>query len=307
MSTGLTVLALAVGARAQPPAPAPPTEPPSSDHAAAARVAEASALYEDGQRAHQAGRFVDAAKAFAAADALVPDEAALEAALVAVLKTDEAVLGMELAGRTSRAPTHVKLEQLASRARARFGDDVGRIVVHCARCQVAIDGVPRPRGVAAWVKVGPHQVLIRDGEARETRRVIVEPGAVVTLLPLAGQPKPDPKPPPAPAPGPRRKAKPPAEPGPSPAWFWISFAATGAVGVGAIVSAVDTATRHAEFTDAPTAELAADGEAAQTRTNVLLGVTGGLAALTLAVGLFVVDWDQDDDVSLQPEGLTIRF
>lgn len=273
----------------------------------AATLAKASALYDAGRKAHAEKRHADAARAFAQADVVVPDEAALEAGLVAVLQTDDAVLGMDLASRASRAPGHAKLSRLADMAKARFHDRVGRIVVHCDACTVVVDGVPNKRGVASWVGVGEHTVVIRDGEAKERRKVVVEAGAVVTILPLSPEEKaaePAPSPDAKPEPSPKKQRD---EAGPSSSWFWIGFAATAAVGVGAVISGVDTFAKHTDFTERPTDEAAAEGDAAQTRTNVLLAVTGGLAAVTLALGLFVVDWDQDDDVSVGPEGLTVRF
>jgi hypothetical protein len=278
-----------------------------------AAVERASTLYEKGRQAHDRGAHQEAARAFAAADALVPDSAALEAALVSVLKTDEAPLGMDLATRAGREPGNAKLAGLAERARKKFEGEVGRIVVSCEACVVLVDAVPTKRGASTWVRIGKHQVVIRQGEAKEQRTVFVEPGAVVTLLPLAPSARPSPSPSPDGQPETKkqkrkRKKKRPerAGPGPSPTWFWIAFAATAAVGVGAVISAVDTASKHASFSDEPTEERAVEGEAAQMRTNVLLGVTGGLAVVTLAVGLFVVDWDRDD-VALTPGGVRIRF
>lgn len=292
VSTLFVVLTLALGAAAGDPD----------------ALAKASALYDAGRKAHAEGRHADAARAFAQADDVVPDAAALEAGLVAVLQTDDAALGMDLAGRARRSNDHPKLTRLADMARARFADRAGRIVVHCESCTVLVDGVPQKRGVAGWVTAGEHAVVIRDGEAKEKRAVVVEAGAVVTILPLspeeeAAQPAPAALPKPRPAPEePQRD-----EAGPSPSWFWIGFAATAAVGVGAVISGVDTFMKHADFAESPSDEAAVEGEAAQTRTNVLLAVTGGLAVVTLALGLFVVDWDRDDDVSVGPEGLTVRF
>lgn len=273
----------------------------------AERIEKAGALYEKGRRAHDAGEHEDAARAFADADALVPDAAALEAALVAVLKTQRAALGMELAERSKRVPNNKTVAKLAERTRAKFREAAGRIMVTCDACVVLIDAVPQKRGESAWVSVGEHEVVIRDGDAQEKRTVRVEAGAVVTILPIPPGERPPPNPAenePSPKPTPKDDDQ--AKAGPTTAWFWIAFAATAAVGVGAGISAIDTASKHAEFEEEPTDERAVEGEAAQTRTNVLLGVTGGLAVVTAVVGLFIVDWNRDD-VALGPGGLRIRF
>jgi hypothetical protein len=83
---------------------------------------------------------------------------------------------------------------------------------------------------------------------------------------------------------------------PSPAWFWLAAGATVVAGGVTVASAVDTSSRHATFertcgANPPStcSSLRSDGISAQTRTNVLLGVTGALAAATLVVA-FVVRW-----------------
>jgi hypothetical protein len=281
-------------------------------------MAKASALYEQGQAAHQRGDHLAAAQAFARADELVPDNAALEAALLAVVRTDAAVLGMELAGRTTREPENQQLTDLAAKARARFANEVGRIVVHCDACRPSIDGKEVRKGVASWVTVGSHLVLVSP---KEKRKVIVEPGALVTLVPFREGPQPDPQPEPDPLPLPEPDVTV-DESGPSPAWFFVGLGLTVAGGVGVIVSAVDTKNRHDDFDAAiadgtATADAAAEGEDAELRTNVLIGVTAGLAVVTAAIGIFVVDWSGDGastsatkkraSLFVHPEGLGVHF
>ena len=77
-------------------------------------------------------------------------------------------------------------------------------------------------------------------------------------------------------------------------WFWISAGATAVAGGFTIASGVDTANRHATFVQdcVPPAttrcpQLSTDGQGAQTRTNVLIGVTAALGAATFATGLLV--------------------
>ena len=73
---------------------------------------------------------------------------------------------------------------------------------------------------------------------------------------------------------------------------------TAVVGGVAVWSALDTKSTHDSFvsglcstTGSATCDgLASSGSSAQARTNVLLGVTGGLAVATLVVALVLVDW-----------------
>jgi len=82
----------------------------------------------------------------------------------------------------------------------------------------------------------------------------------------------------------------------SPAWFIVGLSATAIAGGFAIGSGVDTANRSSAFSwcrspSPPSsnncAELATNGQAAQLRTNVLIGVTAGLGALTVLTLPFV--------------------
>jgi len=264
---------------------APALQDGGGETAGTTRLARAVALYEWGTVAHERGDFGEAARAFAQADELVPDATALAAALVAVIKSDDAALGMALASRTAREPFDDKLTELADKVRSRFASEAGRIAVHCDSCDVRIDGETVQRGVATWVATGGHEVVIVVAGRQQRRKVMVEPAAVVTLLPLTA-PSPDPPPPPPPTPG----SKDDSAAGGAPAWFWASLALTAAVGAGAIASGVDTSRKHEQFAEAPTEKASVAGRNAETRTNALIGVTAGLGLITAAVGVFAVDW-----------------
>jgi hypothetical protein len=57
-----------------------------------------------------------------------------------------------------------------------------------------------------------------------------------------------------------------------------------------IASGVDAIDKHDAFLAYPTERTESEGRAAETRTNVLLGVTGAAAVTTAVLGLFVVRW-----------------
>ena len=96
-------------------------------------------------------------------------------------------------------------------------------------------------------------------------------------------------------------------------WFYVGLGATAIAGAATIFSGIDTANQHSEFTSnkcgsanppiaSPCPGEATNGQSAQTRTNVLLAVTVGLAAIT-TVTVFFVRW-HDTRVGLSPSGVT---
>ena len=266
----------------------------------AERDAVAFALYERATRELADGEYALAAKHFARADEISPTPAALEAALIAVHEADDAVLGMILVSRTGREPTHEKLGALAARARARFADRVGRLVVTCRDCEASVNGVVIEPGVASWQPLGPAVVTIRSNGRIEERRVTVTKDVIATVRPTG---------PVAPAPIAKRAPEEATSPtgGVSPAFFWVGVGLTAAAGVGTVVSFVDLKGIHDDFRQTPSAALAEEGDAAQLRTRVLLGVTGGLAVATALVGTLAVDWGGDEEVSVVTDGRTVGW
>jgi hypothetical protein len=258
-------------------APAPARADGDADRA---RAREA---YDRGAAAHQRGDHATAARELALADALVPNPVTLQAALESALAADDAALGMELCDRSQRARTDAALAALVRDARARFGRRAGRLRVDCpaaTACTASVDGAAIETGRAIFVPVGRHVVTVRTGEQEERRPIEVEPGGSASVV-VTGAPAP---PPPAPAP---------AREGPSIGWFAGTLGAAAVAGGVTIGLGVDTAKKHDAFVSAGCAgsvhgdctALADAGRAAQLRTNVLVGVTGALAAATVVVGV----------------------
>jgi hypothetical protein len=260
-------------------------EPPSED---------AGAIYDAATESLRRGDYHEAARGYAKADELAPHAAALEAALIAVMRTEDAALGMTLADRVARDPSNERLGELAGKLRERFEDRAGRLIVEC-RCELSIDGVPAEPGVAVWLEVGRHHVNMRLSDRTEGRDVDIVAARTVAVRPTETPPEP----------APEAKADEPLAPGPaerplsesdgiSPAVFWIGVAVTTAVGVGTVVSFVDLKNIADEFEEQPTEELASEGEAAQLRTRVLLGVSAASALATTLIGGIFVDWGGDE-------------
>jgi len=80
----------------------------------------AAELYERGTKAVDRGDYDAASRDFARADEIAPHPSALEAALLAVQRTDDAELGLELAARAERSVENERLSELAARVRAKF-------------------------------------------------------------------------------------------------------------------------------------------------------------------------------------------
>jgi hypothetical protein len=288
---------------------------------------EAHEAYDRGTRAFRRGDYATAAREYAAADALSPSPVALQAALDSAVLADDPVLGVELIDRAKGAPRTNALALTILTAQRKFARRTGRIHVACggaSTCIASVDGAAVDPARLLVVRVGAHTVIVDSGGTATTRDVTVGPDETIEVAPAAAPASASSTAPAAapataaaaaPAPAPVTTAPPPASVesgrGISPVWFYLGLGATGIAGVATIVSGVDTANQHSEFTskcgsaNPPVAcpvGLASSGQSAQTRTNVLLGVTAGLAAVTV-VTVFFVRW-HDTRVGVSPAGVT---
>lgn len=250
-------------------------------------IEEARRLYDRAAAAYEREDFAAAARDFAAADALAPSPVALATAIEAATSAGDAVLAMTLRDRAAGRAEHAQLAAAMKAAGAKFAGATGRVRVTCAgACEARVDGAAIEPGLLAAgapvrVKAGEHVVLLRvPGRADEERRVNVAPDGLVEIAPAAAGGG-------APAAG-----------GLSPAWFFVGLGATALAGAGAIASGLDTASKHEVFVRAgcpgpvhgDCSGLASEGKGAETRTNVLIGVAGVLAAASAAVGVGLVRW-----------------
>jgi hypothetical protein len=300
--------------------------------------------YDRGKAAFDARRWAEAAGEFARADALAPNPVALESALKAAVLADDPLLAMSLADRAeSRSGAGEAVIGAAKKARARFADRTGKLLVRCAaarRCTVNVDADPFPVEQRRWVKAGDHAVEI-SAEGKVSRYTVKVEGAMTLEwsepagaapeapppAPSVAPPAPSVAPPPpapsvAPPPAPAAAVLPPAaiappaatlaapapQEGLSPAWFWAGLGLTAVAGGLTIASGVDTLSKHDAFMNGLN-EAAESGKAAQTRTNLFLGVTGALGLSTAALGLFAVRWHTASPrapaLVLQPGGATL--
>lgn len=334
LALALTLATLPLHALAADVAPAP-----------AATASEARRLAADhfdrGSAALDAGKPAEAAAHYLAADAVLPNEEALEAALEAALKADAPALALEAADRAAaRAGVRATVMTLAAQARALYAGKVGRLTLHCdAPCSATLDAGARALDAPLYVAPGRHVVSwqLRDGSVAKSE-VDVTPGSASTIGPPASTAAA----PPPPAPGPAPTGIPPAPtaararvPAPTPAadlsegwrrplppWvFWSGVGLTAVASGLTIASGIDTTSRHGAFVDsgclvnisgAGCASSAEAGRAAETRTNVALGVSIGAALVTTFLAAVFVDFGSHPRAHAgwrrrAHDGATVRF
>ncbi|MEZ4295695.1 MAG: hypothetical protein R3B70_12015 [Polyangiaceae bacterium] len=271
----------------------------------ASGVDEARRLYDRAAEAYERGDFAAAARDFAAADALAPSTVALATAIDAATSAGDAVLAMTLRDRAAGRAEDAQLTAAMRAAEKKFAGATGRIRVRCAgECEARVDGAAiesaqLAAGTAVRVRTGEHVILFRiGGRADEERRVKVAPDGLVEVAPAAGEGSVPPGGGSAGGAGVSSDGGGASARGLSPAWFFVGLGVTALAGGGTIASGVDTASKHDAFTRAGCAGpvhgdcsgLADGGKGAETRTNVLIGVTGVLAAATAVVGVGLVRW-----------------
>jgi hypothetical protein len=293
---------------------------PRLAHAQPTPADTAGAAYDAALEAAGRGDPEAAAQWFLRADELSPNPVALQSSLKAALEADKAgrarapALGMTAVERAGAREVSAELGQLMEVARHAFAGRAGTLTARCGeaevRCTVSIDGEPAEPGRPVWLTVGEHavEILALGSQDPWKTRVQIRAEAPSEVAPPVAKPAPTVKAPPV------TRAAPPqrvggmdtggdtdtdTEGGVSPAWFGVTLGVTAALGAGTIASAVDTRDRHDEFER--TGLGAADGESAQVRTNVLVGVTAGglVASVVLAVVTF-----QPTDTSSTPAART---
>jgi hypothetical protein len=286
------------------PQPAPPAPSQANRDAAAAAFAE-------GERAFAAGDYQRAARSFAQAYALAPHPAALWNTARAWHEAGELARAANLFAKYLReAPAGAPDRGSATKALEDLSRKLGRIDVFApGLADVRVDDTPADGGIV-YVSPGTHVIRARakSGVLQRTREV--EAGAVIEVA-LVGEavdpasPPRDPAPPPAAStPLPLKLATPPGEgslptpPAPtqpssrgwSPIVVSVGVAVTAVLAGVTIGSGVDTLNTRDRFDRNPIEANRAAGEDAQLRTNVLLGVTIGSAALTAVAAIWLVEW-----------------
>jgi hypothetical protein len=285
----------------------------------AAEIRVAAEAFDLGRAAYTKQEYVAAAEHFEKADRNAPSATALELAIrsrQSARQLDRAATMAALA--LDRHPFERELRALAEAVLAKASGDLHAIVVTCEEaCELSVsDRAVHGRGhTRVIVYAVPGQLTVqaswRDGRSAAKEVAATEAGGtsevhflrVTTAKPVASDPRPEPDV------GP--EAVSPAEPdarpeqqdpktdsagrGWSPVVFWVGAGLTAAAGGVTVWSGLDTLNNPGTDkvkevcvdTDCPEYQ---EGLANQRRTNILIGATAGIGALTIVVGAFLTDW-----------------
>jgi hypothetical protein len=265
----------------------------------------AKAAYAAGEKLAAEADWPKAAQAFAEADAIAPNDVALESALEAAIRADLPLLGMELVDRSTRSASAAAIPAVG-KARELFGPRTSALVVRCVTeptpCDARVDGRRIDVG-RVWVSPGKHSVVFVTKDGERTVPLELSPGEAREITPPRATPPAVMAPPPVPPP-------PPADEGASPWWVALPGGLTLVFGGVLIAGAVETKSAESALADyqvegrpddgAPASayetyearqrELIDDGEQWATVTNVFIGLTAAAGAATVLVAALGVDW-----------------
>jgi predicted nucleic acid-binding protein len=241
-------------------------------------------LFVEGQHAFTTGDYRHAAESFEGAYQKLPKLPALWNAARAWHRAGEPVKAANLyAEYLDKAPPKAPDRAAAIKSMKELEAKLGRLEIHAEGFDsVTVDGQPLA-GTRLYVTPGSHLVEARAGAkvARETPTAVA---GTATSVVLVVPPDPAPLPPPTVV-----EAPPPKSHGLSPVFVGVGAGLT-ALGAGLVIwSGLETLGQRSTFDKVPTQQNLDAGRSMETRTNVLLGVTIGLAVVTGITAIFT-DW-----------------
>ena len=284
--------------------------------------AVAGERFAAGEKAFQRGDYSKAGEAFEAAYSAKPHESALWNAARSWDRSGESARAANLYRRYLRtAPDDAPDRKRASVALEALSSKIGRLeIVAPGLVSLAVDGAPID-ATTVFVSPGAHIVEAKT-EAGDLVRgnTVVAAGATESVALTAPAPKSIPAPPvstaAAPVPPPSVH---PGEPGPSaptpPAdatkhrggspWILAPFVGLTLVSTTVLVaSGIDVLKAKSDYDELKKGrsakdqqQLIDDGVFKTTRTNVVIGITAGLAVVTGVVALTAIDWKPASDPS----------
>ncbi|HEY8042574.1 MAG TPA: tetratricopeptide repeat protein [Polyangiaceae bacterium] len=268
------------------PAPAFAQSPPATT---AEDRRQAGKDFADGDRAFKEGDYRQAAESYERAYQRAPHHSALWNAARSWHRAGELARAANLYARYLReAPPGARDRNNAQKALGELSSKLARIEVHATDVSdVKIDTQPVD-APSVFVTPGAHVIEGRTKDDRPVREAhTVEAGDVVSvaLVPPGVTPAPAPVPAPAPEPEP-----PPSSRRWSPIFVYFGGAVTLALAGITVWSGLDTLQQKDAFDKAPSQDSLDVGRQKQTRTNVLIAATGGVAVLTAVAAVFLVDW-----------------
>ncbi len=278
----------------------------------AAQHAEAATAFDQAVSLFDRAEYAAAARAFLHADDLAPSGQSLENAIAAGRRASDHLLVATAAERAvAREPSDSPLATDARQALSEASPHLGRLELGCepAPCSLSLDGESVEPGVR-FTLPGTHVVTGKGGKGGEGRKaeqdLSISAGSTYRVLLHTAAPD-------APsrvadtsrgadattsrvavddrwhdAGGPRAGA---ASSGVSPAVFWVGTGVTvvlAGVTTGVFLDAVSA---KSDLPAAPTEEQEQPVKDKIRRSDLLFGGTVVAAAVTAAVGLWLVDWD----------------
>ena len=276
---------------------------PAATSAQNAQQRQAAAnAFDRGTTAYLQDDFATAARYFEMANDLAPASGALMQAIIAHRRADNELRAASLSLRLIAAfPGDADMVARAEAVLDDLADQFVRVDVTCdAECAVEIDGGLSGHDSFFVEPDGEHRIGATFDTGTEEQTVLGAAGetkAVSFEAPAA--PEPEPAPPvtsvdPSPLPGPGTPAEPADSGGLSPAFFITSLVLTAGAGGLLVWSGLKTLSARDDFEDEPTQARYDDGQKLELRTNVLIGITAGLGALTVLFAI-LTDWGGSDD------------
>jgi hypothetical protein len=273
---------------------------------------QAAKDFADGDRAFKDGDYRQAAESYERAYQRVPHHSALWNAARAWHRAGELSRAANLYARYLReAPSNTRDRNSAQRAMNDLSTRLARIEIHATDVVgVQVDGMSTD-APSVFVTPGAHVVSGHTQDGRPVRQSqSVEAGQVVSIA-LVPPPAAGASPPPPPPAAPERHAS----RGWSPIVVYFGGAVTLALAGITVWSGIDTLQQKDAFDKSPTQNNLDVGKQKETRTNVLIGTTVGVAALTAAAAIVLVDWHASTDrketgpsvqVGASPASLLVR-
>lgn len=244
--------------------------------------ADAARWFTEGQKAFAAGDYLRAAESFEAAYKEQPHHAPLWNAARSWQRAGEDVRAANVYAKYLReAPADAPDRDQATTSLKELSAKLGRIEPHTAGLsRPRLDGRPVEAPVV-YVAPGEHVAEASDAEGQVRKVVKVGAGQLVAVT-VARDPKIEPPRPPEPI-APKRS-------GLSP-WVTVAGGVLTAVAGGVTIAfgSNTVSKKHTFLDDRSQANLDA-AQDAQTRTNVALATTGGLAIVTAVIAVFFTDW-----------------
>lgn len=254
---------------------------------------EAGKHFAAGADAFRRGDYATAGREFDAAYALAPHPNPIwNAAQAWERMQDLARAANRYSVYLDVAPEGAADREGAVTALARLSPKLARLSIHVrgdADSGVQVDGKPANVGIF-FVYPGAHEVTAHVGTRTSRKNVDIRAGMVESVIFTDEAASPPDAAAGVPTERKLRVELPPERPssGGLPAWtVWLGGGATLACLGVTIASGVDTLSARDQFVSHPSEEALRTGHSRQTRTNLLVGVTAGLAAATLAAALFV--------------------